>query len=95
MTPEKLLRKATKIGVTEFDYAMIEAYKAAFMKLDEIKKPAFDPEVRIKEAKMLNVILTPYDWFMIEKELGRHVTAMEIRELIMAVFTGSHKIVKR
>jgi hypothetical protein len=65
------------------------------MKLDDITKPPFDPAVRLKEAKMLTVLFTPYDWHRIEIEFGRHISATEIHDLVMAIFTGKYKVVER
>lgn len=70
------------------------AFEAA-MKIKEHEKPLFDPTARLREKKPLIVTLTSEDWTVIEVKLGYHINGMQIRELIMGCFNGSHKIVKR
>lgn len=65
------------------------------MRLSDIKKPEFDPMARVKDGRMLHVTLSPYQWQLIEVELGRHITASEISELITGIFSGKYQIVER
>jgi len=65
------------------------------MKIAEIKHPVFDPDARIKDGRVLSVHFTTVEWATIERSLERHVTRDEIHELIMGVFAGRYKVVKR
>lgn len=55
----------------------------------------FDPADRLKDGKSMTIVLSAINWFQIEKALERRVSPTEIRELIMGVFCGKYKIVKR
>jgi len=65
------------------------------MRIKEHSKPAFDPLARIKDGAPLIVTFTPSDWQLMERKLGYYVGGSQIRELILGVFVGDYKIVKR
>jgi hypothetical protein len=64
------------------------------MRLSE-HKAAFDPSARVKDAKALMIILSPEQWANIEHMLGRHVAREELQELLLGLFSGKYKLVKR
>ena len=71
------------------------AYGEALMKFAEHVKPKFDPRIRITDSKNMHIVLTPFEWCGIESSLGRHVGPDEIKELILGLFSGTYKLVKR
>lgn len=65
------------------------------MRLSEVKTPRFDPSVRLKEAKTLHIFLTPEEWAGVEVGLGKHTNSIELKELILGLFSGKYKVVER
>jgi hypothetical protein len=65
------------------------------MKISTIDKPKFDPEARLRDGSHWNIILYAEDLFAIEKDLGRHTSPVELKKVLIGVFTGSYKLVKR
>jgi hypothetical protein len=79
----------------DLDPELIEEMRVSFMKLGEAALPKFDPEIRLREGRTMYVVFVPEDWYKMELSLGKHISTTEIRDLIMGVFCGTHKIVKR
>lgn len=78
-----------------YEYYFTREGDGLVMKISEIEKPKFDPYIRIKEAKVLHVSFTPAEWASMEERMGKYISPTEIRELILGVFAGEFKIVKR
>lgn len=81
--------------VSDYDHAVTIAFKKSIMRFSEAPEAKFDPLVRLRDKKILHVSFTPDQWMIMETKLGRHISATEISELILGVFLGEFKIVKR